>query len=42
LIDVSEFAKLHGGGGHKKAAGFTLEGTLNYTPNGYVIIPPSH
>lgn len=26
-IDVSEIAKLLGGGGHKKAAGFTIEGT---------------
>lgn len=38
LIDVSEFAKLYGGGGHKKAAGFSIEGTLNYSPHhGYVI-----
>lgn len=39
LIDVSEFAKLHGGGGHKKAAGFTLNGTLQITEYGYEIIP---
>ena len=37
-MDVAEFAKLHGGGGHKKAAGFTLNGTLEYTHNGYNII----
>lgn len=39
LIDVTEFAKLYGGGGHKKAAGFTLKGNLAVTPNGYVITP---
>lgn len=38
LIDVSEFAKLHGGGGHKKAAGFTINGTLQKTDYGYEII----
>jgi len=27
-IDVSKFARLFGGGGHKKAAGFTLDGDL--------------
>ena len=38
LIDVSEFAKLYGGGGHKKAAGFSINGTLTYsTQQGYVI-----
>lgn len=37
LIDVAEFAKLYGGGGHKKAAGFSTTGTLELTPNGYVI-----
>lgn len=43
LIDVTEFAKLHHGGGHKKAAGFTIQGTLELTPTGYVIHPtPSH
>lgn len=41
LIDVTQFAKLHGGGGHTKAAGFTLTGTLTYTPNGYTISPSS-
>jgi phosphoesterase RecJ-like protein len=39
LIDVAEFAKLHGGGGHKKAAGFTIAGNLELTPTGYVIHP---
>lgn len=39
LIDVTEFAKLYGGGGHKKAAGFTMSGNLEITPTGYVIHP---
>lgn len=39
LIDVSEFAKLYGGGGHKKAAGFTIPGQLTVTKNGYSITP---
>lgn len=39
LIDVSEFAKLHGGGGHKKAAGFTIKGTLTITDHEYSITP---
>jgi len=39
LLDVTEFAKLYGGGGHKKAAGFTLNGTLEITPHGYTIHP---
>lgn len=39
LIDVSEFAKLHGGGGHKKAAGFTINGTLTITDHEYTITP---
>lgn len=28
-VDVSEIAKLYGGGGHKKAAGFTFKGSKN-------------
>ncbi|MFA6475266.1 MAG: DHH family phosphoesterase [Patescibacteria group bacterium] len=39
LLDVTEFAKLYGGGGHKKAAGFTTSGTLTLTPTGYAITP---
>lgn len=39
LLDVTEFAKLYGGGGHKKAAGFTLAGNLEIISNGYVIHP---
>lgn len=39
LLDVTEFAKLYGGGGHKKAAGFSVAGTLELTPAGYVIKP---
>ncbi|MFA6252996.1 MAG: bifunctional oligoribonuclease/PAP phosphatase NrnA [Patescibacteria group bacterium] len=37
-IDVSEIAKLFGGGGHKKAAGFTLPGKLDYVKNRIRII----
>lgn len=39
LLDVTEFAKLYGGGGHKKAAGFTLAGNLEIILNDYVIHP---
>ena len=28
-VDVSAWAKAMGGGGHKKAAGFTVPGTIN-------------
>lgn len=38
LLDVSKFAKLMGGGGHKKAAGFTIKGTLKSTNYGWKII----
>lgn len=42
LIDVTQFAKLHGGGGHTKAAGFTLtNSTLTYNSHGYTISPAS-
>lgn len=40
LIDVSKLATLFGGGGHKKAAGFTVPGTLHYDPsNGWSVVP---
>lgn len=39
LLDVTEFAKLYGGGGHKKAAGFSVAGTLELTSRGYAIKP---
>lgn len=42
LLDVTEFAKLYGGGGHKKAAGFTMSGNLEITPTGYVIHPDTN
>ncbi len=32
--DISRVAKLLGGGGHKKASGFVIDGTLVETPNG--------
>lgn len=38
LIDVSKIAKLLGGGGHMKAAGFTIQGKIVETENGWKII----
>ncbi len=37
--DVSKVAKLLGGGGHKKAAGFTVAGRIAETPDGPIIVP---
>ncbi|MDZ4230179.1 MAG: DHHA1 domain-containing protein [Candidatus Veblenbacteria bacterium] len=34
-VDVAAVAKLFGGGGHKKAAGFSLPGKLVETPQGW-------
>ena len=34
LIDVSKLAKILGGGGHKKAAGFKIKGQLVKLPDG--------
>jgi len=34
-IDVSALARIFGGGGHKKAAGFTVPGRLVNSPNGW-------
>jgi len=34
LIDVSKLAKILGGGGHKKAAGFKIKGKLIQDENG--------
>ena len=34
LIDVAKLATLLGGGGHRKAAGFTISGTLVQTAEG--------
>jgi phosphoesterase RecJ-like protein len=36
--DVSKLAKLMGGGGHKKAAGFTVSGRIKETPAGPMIV----
>lgn len=36
-VDVAAVAKLFGGGGHKKAAGFTVQGKLVETPAGWAI-----
>ncbi|MFA6428573.1 MAG: DHH family phosphoesterase [Candidatus Buchananbacteria bacterium] len=37
-VDVSRLAKMLGGGGHRKAAGFTLDGQLEKTKLGWKII----
>lgn len=37
-LDVSKLAAQLGGGGHKKAAGFTIKGKLQKTPRGWIII----
>lgn len=36
-LDLSELAKLLGGGGHKKAAGFLLDGKIEPSENGWTI-----
>jgi phosphoesterase RecJ-like protein len=36
-VDVAELAKAHGGGGHKKAAGFTVAGKIVEGENGWKI-----
>jgi len=36
-VDVSSFAKILGGGGHKKASGFSLSGELQKTNSGWQI-----
>ncbi|PJA92711.1 MAG: hypothetical protein CO133_01700, partial [Candidatus Komeilibacteria bacterium CG_4_9_14_3_um_filter_37_5] len=38
-IDVARLAKELGGGGHQKAAGFTIEGRLFYNGKQIKIIP---
>lgn len=38
LIDVSKLAKILGGGGHRKAAGFKIEGQLVETEKGWQIV----
>lgn len=37
LIDLTNFVKIFGGGGHKKAAGFTLAGKLVQTNKGWQV-----
>lgn len=39
--DISRIAKLLGGGGHKKAAGFTVRGKLEETPQGVRVVRAS-
>ena len=36
-VDVSELAKKYGGGGHKKAAGFSLKGKIKDTKEGWKV-----
>lgn len=38
LLDVSKFAKMYNGGGHKKAAGFSIKGRLEKTERGWKIV----
>lgn len=38
LIDVSKLATILGGGGHKKAAGFSIDGNLKETKDGWKIV----
>lgn len=40
-IDLSAFATLFGGGGHKKASGFTVPGRLEESDGGVRIVPPA-
>ncbi len=37
-IDVAKIAQKFGGGGHKKAAGFSIAGNLVKTANGWTVI----
>lgn len=37
-VDVSKIAEFFGGGGHKKAAGFTIKGKLQETDTGWKIV----
>lgn len=40
-IDVRELARKYGGGGHVKAAGFTIDGTIAKTEAGWTVVPTS-
>jgi len=37
-VEVSKIAEFFGGGGHKKAAGFTIKGQLKETPQGWQVV----
>ncbi|MBU0708064.1 hypothetical protein KKG41_06885, partial [Patescibacteria group bacterium] len=37
-VGVSRLAELLGGGGHKKAAGFTIKGSFEYENNHWQIV----
>ncbi len=38
-VDVSRLAARYGGGGHAKAAGFTVSGRIQETENGWQVVP---
>lgn len=38
LLDLTKFAKILGGGGHKKAAGFTIKGRLEKIKEGWKVV----
>lgn len=38
LMDVAKIATMFGGGGHKKAAGFTIKGSIKETTNGWQVV----
>lgn len=40
-VDVAKLAKQHGGGGHKKAAGFTVNGKLQEGERGWQVVEPT-
>ncbi|MDD5072156.1 MAG: DHHA1 domain-containing protein, partial [Patescibacteria group bacterium] len=37
-VDISKLARALGGGGHAKAAGFTVEGSLEKTEKGWKMV----
>lgn len=42
-VNVADLAKRYGGGGHVKAAGFTVSGTIERSTSGWSVVPaPSH
>lgn len=39
-VDVSTYAQRFGGGGHKKASGYAIDGELRETPTGWEVVAP--